>query len=151
MRIYISCPMSVPDRFLTWVSNALTSLGNNVRYWRRGTEYAETKYIQQCDVFCIILPDNSFKHYLHSLPTGTRKELVLAEDLHKTIILAYATGAGEMCFYNTTIEDGVIKGVAGTYNNILEMFSEQNVSKAPVSQTSGVINNTLLLLCRKRR
>lgn len=120
-RIYISCPIALPNRVLSKYVSAAEALKANVSYWRRGTTYGELPNILACDAFVIILPQEQFNCSLSSLPPGCRLELKEAEKAGKSIYIGYTPADRKAKFYEAAVA-GAIRGVAGTSDNLPEII-----------------------------
>lgn len=112
--MYISCPISIPEKTLDKYVQAASKLGVRVSYWSRGTIYCETPNITSCDAFVLILPEEQFKCSLSKLPAGCRSELTTAMTHHKNIFLGYTTAEGYVRFYTTNVTQGEIRGQGGS-------------------------------------
>lgn len=134
-RVYVSCPMSVPQTELDKVLKHLKSLGVAACAWERGTPYTDDP-VRYCDAFIIMLPDNKFNYEVEKLPTGTKNELKLAINFEKPVYLAYLPIGGlNHLIYCTNIEPRVssedfhILGLQGTSRNFLENIDSYNADQ----------------------
>lgn len=140
---YISCPMSVPQQTLdSYVEYAKKHLkANTVAYWERGTTYNVSKtkdLLRLTDAFIVVLPNNSFKHNIGSLPSGTRNELIQFlgfkegwENGEKHLFIAYTNRADGPMFYSATYEiNGLIEGVSGSKFNFRDYCSNYKTRTA---------------------
>lgn len=143
--IYVSCPMSIPTENRNKILEYAKKHHHTVLAWERGTEYTQecVDAIKNCAGFVVILPNMAFKHYTHTLPAGTRKELMLALDLQKPIYIGYKSHEGYFVYaaeYQIDFEKGIgtIEGVAGSRMN----FTEMCVLRLPANHDSVVANAT---------
>ena len=142
-KVYISCPLSVPQTTLTEVSHEIEKLGQcGVRYWERETNYNEEDSIKYCDIFVLILEKNQFAMRKSVLTSGCKKELALAERYNKTIILAYKCTNGQYFFYDTIITSVGIQGLTGTANNIKsQLAARTDITESVPSRGIGKIED----------
>lgn len=129
---YISCPVSVPQKELDKVAEALKgTISGGVCYWLRGSHYTD-KYIQGTDVFVLMLPRNRFAMDIKHLPAGCRTELRKAKNLNKRIYLAYTKSSSNTpSFYETNVDIvkdissvSEITGLPGTTSNLYLLDDE---------------------------
>lgn len=118
-RVYISCPISVPENVLNKFYNELYRITYiDPYYWERGTTY-DPQMIVHADAVVFILPDTGFVANYFELPPGVRKELRYAYVNNKKIFLGYITRNGDYQFYEASVDENVsIRGIGGTYNEI---------------------------------
>lgn len=121
--VYVSCPMSVSGNSFNDAIKAVLAAGcKDVKYWKKGTSYAYkeyTKIIEGVDAFLTILPNAKFKMSIDSMTTGCRKELDIAIKANIPVFILYkATGGWKV--YNSTIDEDIIQGVAGSTRNFEE-------------------------------
>jgi hypothetical protein len=148
-KVYVSCPMTVSQTVLDKTLKHLSYLGVAARAWERGTLYKEEDSIKYCDAFIILLPENKFGTELYKIPSGTRKELLLAFSLNKEIYLSYIPSQSlSPSIYSTNLEEGFedelyrIDGIAGTHRNFLDSIYHDIMKKEIAVQTQPLYYET---------
>lgn len=132
MRIYLSCPMSIPEEKLEEVIKHLFNAApdNQVRWWKRGTVYNEERFIKECDLFVVILPDAAWACTATRIPRGTRSEVELATKYQKPIGLAYWSSEG-LAVYDTRLSSSTITGKPATRDRLLKLKSDEAFPDLP--------------------
>ena len=123
-RVYIICPLTVRQEFLSKVARKAMEKSNiEVSYYNRNTIYSD-KNLKEADTIIIILPCSSFRYSINSLPEGSKKELnsVLGS---KSIYLGYESSQGVRLYQTTIIPESntnsnCISGLAGTYEHFFK-------------------------------
>jgi len=128
MKYYISCPVSVDYENILYVEELIRQNDSDAQviYWERNSLYRDY-WIEECDHFIIMLPDNKFECVVENLPSGVLRELRRAEKMKKSICMAYKNITYKKWnIYNTCRSMFSIGGLAGTPNRV---FS--NLPKVP--------------------
>lgn len=101
---YLSCPVSVNVNYLYEVHNRLSFYSEEeVRVWKRTDSY-NNEWVEECNNFVLILPDNAFIISFDRLPSGCKRELSRAIKLNKNIYIAYKRASDKTInFYNLNI------------------------------------------------
>jgi len=144
-KVYISCPMNIPQATLTEVHATIFGAGvTKAKYWERGTPYNETDTIMNCDAFIVVLPGLKWDYNIDSIPTGTQKELLLAYQMKKPIYLAHRSKAG-MGFYSVDFDldnrkkPYFIEGINGTSRNLLSYID--GLEEPIIKDSSGSLSS----------
>ncbi len=87
-KIWISCPISVPQGKLAAFKAYLERHFPQVDTWDRESEYSG-RGLDSSDAVAFILPDNEFRYDVESLPVGLKSELKRAQDGGKKILIGY--------------------------------------------------------------
>jgi hypothetical protein len=87
-KIWISCPISVPQGKLDAFKAYLERHFPQVDTWDRESEYSG-RGLDSSDAVAFMLPDNGFKHSIEHLPVGLKSELKRARDGKKKILIGY--------------------------------------------------------------
>lgn len=134
--------MSVPQQTLdAFVQTAKDQLCNEVHYWQRNTPYTADMYkslLSTVDAIIVLLPNNSFKHSISSLPSGTKSELVtfigFMEGWNhgtKHIFIGYIPSTGKPTIYSASYSMyGLIEGVGGSARNFGEYCNNYKIKTA---------------------
>lgn len=136
-KIYISCPMIEPigqlEQVATVCKKILTvaEVDAFINWWNR-KEYVKS-YLDDANIFVLMLPGNAWEYPIEGLPVGCKKELDIARKANKKIFIAYRNKTGEYNIYNSTTwntkSSMMIGGVAGTTNllyNYLKLLQSKN-------------------------
>lgn len=128
LKIYISCPISIPFGTLVDTAKQLSNNGQHlVKYWDRKEVY-DPHVLNTADLVLFMLPNNSFAMKVDALPIGLRNELKRADAKGIRVGIIYKTNFGALNAYESILEDDFftdevesIKGIAGTsgYHNRL--------------------------------
>jgi len=145
---YISCPISVDQKFIDDCSATLYGMGAQPISWERGTPYDHQEDIDTCDGFVLILPENKFSMEVDDLPVGCRRELARAQKALRPICLSYKVMNGESKIFSSNINNpgrsgsgGFYAGRAGSQHLIKEMIQEQFELKNKKTYLQGVSAN----------
>lgn len=155
-RVYISCPISVPEATLRKVEDHIDCQAGFISsYWERGSTYTDTA-LKTADAVVFMFPNNNFSTYLDHLPSGVKKELKLAVKLCKPIFVAYRKVDDTIGIYDMEIcDNNFISAIKGTCDNTFNINFETGQVKppacsAPVKEDSiqqySVDNRVLLML-----
>lgn len=126
-KIYFSYAYTTPTSVSEGIKHTLLNLGVELSFYQKGTTYSD-KPIRDCDAFVLFLPDNAFEADISTLSQGIQKELSLAHQLKKDVILAYLSKmAGGVTFYLTDINsrERTIKGISGTNSDVIKLLQEE--------------------------
>lgn len=151
-QIYISCPIVEPMGQLQQVVIAcgkiakLANISYDIYYWNRGTYYRS--YLDNANIFVLMLPGNSWEYPIHALPVGCKKELDTALNSNKNIYIAYKNKAGEYNIYQSTTyftkdKAVMIKGVAGTTNYLYECLKQKEMETKNINSSSSIHYKTI--------
>lgn len=118
--IYVSCPISIPEKDLQRILNRLERLefkDTTIKHWVRNTMYY-TEDLTHANAVVIVLPALKWLNS-SDLPTGIERELDKAVKMKKPIFLAYENMHRDINFYETVISVNSkgklsIKGIEGT-------------------------------------
>jgi hypothetical protein len=127
-KIYFSYAYSTPNNVSEAIKEKLIELGVKLEFYQKGTAYSDVP-VRSCDAFVLFLPNNAFEAEIFRLTQGIQKELNLAYQLKKDIILAYLSKmAGGVTFYLTNIDskEGKIKGISGTNSDVIKLFQGES-------------------------
>lgn len=125
LKVYISCPMSVPIERLETYAKEILKMGADVEYWARGTTY--TNYaLKRADVMVVLLEKNAWKASMSTISRGTCSEIRTAWEEEIDVYLAYINGQNEYAIYDTTQINGMLTGVAGTSDKFRKMVEQWN-------------------------
>lgn len=121
LKIYISCPITIPFGTLVDTAKQLSNNGQHlVKYWDRKEVY-DPHVLNTADLVLFMLPNNSFSMKVDALPIGLRNELKRADAKGIRVGIIYKTNFGALNAYESILEDDFftdevesIKGVAGT-------------------------------------
>jgi hypothetical protein len=87
-KIWISCPISVPQGKLAAFKAYLERHFPQVDTWERESKYSD-RGLDSSDAVVFMLPNNEFRYDVESLPVGLRSELKRARDGAKKILIGY--------------------------------------------------------------
>lgn len=129
MKVYISCPKTVPQETLSEFAKLIRSWGADVCYWARGSIYKDNR-LREADAVVVLLPNLVWKLPMEEIPMGTRGEIKLAKELGKPLYLGYITTAGNHGVYRAMVDyyshDTKFVGIAGTYEELSEWIHDAN-------------------------
>lgn len=130
MKVYVSCPMVVPQTTLDKILKELNASNDILALaYPRGEMYT-TRNLEESDALVIVHPENKFKFNQRTLPNGVLKEFNRARLLAKKIYLCYfpQTGNNVPYFYSIDYEvtNGNISGIAGTSGSLFSMAENAN-------------------------
>ena len=117
MQAYISCPLGVDLRKLHDVAHKLRTLGYSPISYERGTIYSDIN-LKGAEMFVLMSENNKFDYSRFAMTPGCKKELELAESLHKPLYLAYWKNGKELNIYPLVmkyLEYGRVLGQSGCY------------------------------------
>lgn len=117
-RAYISCPIAVPMEDLLKVEKLLKDKGYDPFYWKRGTKY-DNNIFDDAELFVLMTSNNLFELSVDDLPSGCRRETILAEEQCMPVFLAYTSRVG-LNIYKTDIDEWYLTGIQGQYLPSLE-------------------------------
>ena len=127
MKIYISFPITIPDREkeLRSVAKKLYQgiKDTSIKWWGLGEVYYHS-WVSECDVFIFTAPGmNKWKFDINLLPSGVNKELCKAMELNKPIYMVYQNIDGDKNFYEISFtSSNIITGIVGSSHKIFEQF-----------------------------
>ena len=87
-KIWISCPISVPQGKLAAFKAYLERHFPQVDSWDRESKYSD-RGLDSSDAVVFMLPNNEFRYDVESLPVGLKSELKRARDGAKKILIGY--------------------------------------------------------------
>ena len=136
LKAYISCPITISYSTLVTYGKVLKNMGLEVMYWNR-VDFYETEYLQNCDIFLLILPNNAFNISKSNLPKGCKLEFDIARRLNKDMYLIYTPSFHQVEEYRTyqiSISEfpEIIQGIRGTSNILSEKITEFNTQQKNV-------------------
>ncbi len=146
MKIFISCPESVPYEDLLETAKLCRSAGHTVDYWTRMRHSYDSQSIRRADVVVFLLPNNEWSTDIDALPIGVHREMNLALDLNKKLAIAYKSKtAGTMQIYEAKahqniIDDIIFTGVASTYGYEKKLTSDKIVNNSYYGYTMDEID-----------
>jgi len=87
-KIWISCPISVPQVKLAAFKAYLERHFPQVDTWDRESKYSD-RGLDSSDAVVFMLPNNEFRYGIENLPVGLKSELKRARDGKKKILIGY--------------------------------------------------------------
>lgn len=133
-RIYISCPISIPQSDLDKVATLLRQNSIEPDYWIRNCGYYDKDLINDTyDGVVFMLPNNRFNYSTHDLPVGVKKELSIAHSAGKKIYLAYKNAIGNYNIYKTEQDFYTFRGVQHTSSEAMREIREKASKQLKVS------------------
>ena len=161
MKVYISCPIHIPEKTLKECVNLVKKLGHTPDYWERGSHYDKSENVKNCDVFVMFLPDGKFMCSADELTIGCKLEFKTAVNQKKPILIAYESKEGvkiytmtqhSKVFFGEKIE--YISGVSCTGNTVLiqlrahEVTNPNKTIKVEADYTVKIIPSSLEYTCK---
>lgn len=130
MKVYVSCPMVVPQTTLDKILKELNASNDILASAHaRGGMYT-TRNLEESEAIVIVHPENKFKFNQRTLPNGVLKEFNMARLLAKKLYLCYFPQSGNNVpyFYSIDYEvnNGNISGIAGTSGSLFSMAENLN-------------------------
>ena len=142
VKAYISCPVSVSESHLQAIAIYVNKCRWEHRYWERGSGvYNEGKFIDTCDAFILVLPENKFQYNVELLSSGCRRELKRAMGARRKVFLAYS-GMNGIHIYTTTINQ-MISGQVNTTGEFEKLGGE--LTKEQLKKVDSTLGNNPLL------
>ena len=120
-KVYISCPWSFSSG-LDRVAKYLSNHGVEVSFCNKKDTYQFSK-IEQADYVVFVLEDFRWQEKLENISGGMLSELIWCLNNKKSFFLAYVSTTG-LAIYSAEIgEDLILRGIAGTGNNLFKVIS----------------------------
>lgn len=125
-KVYFSYAYTTPPDVAEAIKKKLEEIGVEVSFYTKGDTYTDVP-IRECDAFVLLLPNDARKVRISTLSQGIQKELLLAYNLKKNILLVddYST------LYTADIDrrDTTIERISGTNNNVVRELQQEPEEK----------------------
>lgn len=138
LKVYISCPISVPQAKINIYAHILCKLGADVSFWDRGATYTRSD-LQKADAILVLLEDNKWKQNLSTIPHGTSSEICYASDHKLPIYLGYYNGQNVHAIYETTLAGGFsgLPGTSSNFEKFIKAWKDEDEQKCPSGYMFG--------------
>jgi rRNA maturation endonuclease Nob1 len=124
-KVYFSYAYTTPVEVSEAIKEKLRELGVEVSFYERGTQYSDVP-IRECDAFVTFLPNNAVREKISNLSPGIQKELILAYNLKKDIILV-TVNYQQVAFYLPLVntKNGTINSTPDTNQDMIALLQKE--------------------------
>lgn len=118
---YFSYSYTTSNSLADTIKTQLRNLGLNVGFYRKGSPYSDEP-IRKCDIFVVHLPE--VIENINKISAGVQKELKLANQLKKDIIIAMED-RNKISFHIGEVNNNMLSILLNTEDLALKCLKEQ--------------------------